>query len=197
MAQAYHTVHDVVDRAQEVLGTAWSTPSIVQALIGQIAVLNPLWTAHDRHIRRAQEAIEQSILQCPPIVGQNLQMMFAFLQVEGYKIGLTSNTSFISGYQLRQVLTNQGIDPAFMAFTLFSDELSVAKPNPRIFELITRATGVHPREILHVGDNRLTDIHGARIVGLNTQYVASPDDTCEAVFQYLASKKEMVNVFPA
>jgi HAD superfamily hydrolase (TIGR01549 family) len=50
-------------------------------------------------------------------------------------------------------------------------ELGVAKPDPRIFELFARRTGLGLEQILHVGDNPANDIDAARAVGMPTVWV--------------------------
>jgi 2-haloalkanoic acid dehalogenase type II len=43
-----------------------------------------------------------------------------------------------------------------------------AKPDPRIYAALVRTTGVSAAEILHVGDDPLADVHGARQAGMQS-----------------------------
>ena len=45
------------------------------------------------------------------------------------------------------------------------------KPDPRVFALVIKETGVLPEETLYVGDTLLDDMHGAKLAGLSTVWV--------------------------
>ena len=73
-----------------------------------------------------------------------------------------------------------GISHLFHDIVSASD-VGAAKPDPQIFEVAIRKSGVRPEEILHVGDHPLTDIDGGRQAGLRTAWfnrngAAWPDD---------------------
>jgi putative hydrolase of the HAD superfamily len=104
----------------------------------------------------------------------------------GGTFSLLSNTGFIKGLTLKKVLTELKIDQYF-DFQLYSDEAGMSKPNPAFFELmlqnIKRVN--HPKQInlnniIHVGDNPVTDVEGANAAGIksmlinsNNQYITS------------------------
>lgn len=79
-------------------------------------------------------------------------------------VGILSDTGLSPGRSLRQLLDKHGFTPYFAAL-VFSDETGCAKPHHRAFEVATRRLGVHPAELLHIGDWEHTDIAGARAVG--------------------------------
>ncbi|HEY4151638.1 MAG TPA: HAD family hydrolase [Chitinophagaceae bacterium] len=90
---------------------------------------------------------------------------------------LLSNTAFIKGSTLREILKKIGLD-GFFHFQLYSDETGMSKPNKQFFQLMvdnTAAvnTGIHPTEIIHVGDNEKADIEGARTVGIRSLLINS------------------------
>jgi YjjG family noncanonical pyrimidine nucleotidase len=58
-----------------------------------------------------------------------------------------------------------GIGPFFRA-VLISEELGLAKPDPRFFLRAAEATGLPASELLCVGDNPSADIGGARAAGI-------------------------------
>jgi YjjG family noncanonical pyrimidine nucleotidase len=58
-----------------------------------------------------------------------------------------------------------GIGPFFRA-VLISEELGLAKPDPRFFLRAAEASGLPPAELLCVGDNPSADIGGARAAGI-------------------------------
>jgi putative hydrolase of the HAD superfamily len=58
------------------------------------------------------------------------------------------------------------------AVSLNARELGAAKPEPRCFLALAAALGVAPWQILHVGDDPLLDIAGARAAGLQTAWMS-------------------------
>ncbi len=56
----------------------------------------------------------------------------------------------------------------FFKYTYTQDDFDITKPDPRYFEQVTRACGVHPGECIMVGDRLDKDIVPARQVGMKT-----------------------------
>lgn len=50
-------------------------------------------------------------------------------------------------------------------------ELGAAKPDPRVFAQACRRIGLAPAEVLHVGDDRVMDVDGARAAGMVAVWV--------------------------
>ena len=50
-------------------------------------------------------------------------------------------------------------------------EFGAAKPEPAIFHEACRRLGVAPEHVLHVGDDPLLDVHGARGAGLPSAWL--------------------------
>lgn len=64
---------------------------------------------------------------------------------------------------------------------MYSRDAGCAKPDRRIFESTAAALGVAPREMLHVGDDPLMDVEGARAAGCPVVWIdrgalSWPDD---------------------
>ncbi|MDB4923228.1 HAD family hydrolase [Mucilaginibacter sp.] len=100
----------------------------------------------------------------------------------GGTFSLLSNTGFIKGVTLKKVLSELKIDQYF-DFQLYSDEAGMSKPNPAFFELmlqnIKRVN--HPKQInlnniIHVGDNPVTDIEGANAAGIKSMLINSNNE---------------------
>jgi putative hydrolase of the HAD superfamily len=93
-------------------------------------------------------------------------------------INILSNTGFIKGKTLRKVLTHLGIDE-FIDFQLYSDEVRMSKPNVAFFKLMLDSIDKqkHPalslNDIIHVGDNPIADVDGARSIGINSLLINS------------------------
>lgn len=63
-----------------------------------------------------------------------------------------------------------GLDAHF-DFALVAAEFGVAKPDPGIFLEACRRAGVAPHEALHVGDDPLLDVVGAKRAGLRAAWI--------------------------
>jgi len=91
---------------------------------------------------------------------------------EGTTLNTLSNTAFIEGRLLRQLLDHLEIGQYF-DFQIYSDEVGMSKPNIRLFGLlIEKIQYLRPSEdialsdIIHVGDNNNADYLGARAAGI-------------------------------
>ncbi|WP_207532154.1 HAD family hydrolase [Desertivirga arenae] len=96
-----------------------------------------------------------------------------------HSLSILSNTGFIKGNTLRKVLKELQLS-AFFDFQLYSDEAGLSKPSKEFFEMmltkVVERRGkelINPEEIIHVGDNVMADIEGARTVGINTFLINS------------------------
>ena len=56
-------------------------------------------------------------------------------------------------------------------FILVSEAMRVYKPDPRVFHWALDRLGLHPDDVLHVGDSELDDIQGAKAAGLRVAWV--------------------------
>jgi FMN phosphatase YigB (HAD superfamily) len=83
----------------------------------------------------------------------------------GLRIALVSNAGLTTAPSLRSMLSGYGIADYFDV-CVFSDELELAKPDPRIFFEALEAIDVAPPEAAFVGDSPHNDIYGARRAGL-------------------------------
>jgi len=118
------------------------------------------------------DAYAQPALLVPPAVDDGARGAFERLRANGITLALLSNTMRTPGTTLRQVLARYGLLDSFAHLT-FSDEVGVRKPDPEIFALTLRALGVPPAEAVHVGDDAVLDVHGARAAGLRSVQVTS------------------------
>lgn len=91
------------------------------------------------------------------------------------KIGLISNTGRTPGNVLRRLLDSMEIFEVFDV-TVFSNEVGYLKPHLRIFEQASKGLGVPLSDILHVGDDVITDIEGGCAAGMHTLHVKEPHD---------------------
>jgi FMN phosphatase YigB (HAD superfamily) len=79
---------------------------------------------------------------------------------------------------VRQVLDKAGLLPLFRVLT-FSDECGIRKPAQAIFLRTLKDLGVPPEHAVHVGDDAILDVEGARDAGMAAIQV-TPDGRATA-----------------
>lgn len=93
----------------------------------------------------------------------------------GVRCALICDTGLTPGRVVRKLLDRHGLlDP--LSETIFSDEWSLTKPHPRVFEAALESLGVQASEAVHVGDLRRTDVAGARAIGMGTIRIKAVND---------------------
>ncbi len=97
----------------------------------------------------------------------------------GATFSLLSNTGFIKGATLKQILVALKMDQYF-DFQLYSDEVGMSKPNPALFALmlqniqkVNHPTVIGLNDIIHIGDNPKADIEGAEAAGVKSLLINS------------------------
>ncbi len=100
-----------------------------------------------------------------PILYPHIGATLATLKREGYRVGLVSNTGRTWGRFLRPIQDDLGVGKYFDD-RVFSDEIGIRKPEPRIFEASLEHLGLRPEEVVHVGDDVVADISGSKGVGM-------------------------------
>lgn len=98
------------------------------------------------------------------------------LTERGLRLGIVCDVGFTGGELLRALLARNGLLGYFDGWA-FSDEVGHYKPSPQIFEAALAELGASPRQAMHVGDLRRTDIAGAAALGMKTvRYLGMHDD---------------------
>jgi putative hydrolase of the HAD superfamily len=100
-------------------------------------------------------------LAVPPTFDPGAPDTLRELRLRGLSLGIVSNTMRTPGGVLRKILERRGLLEHFSAIT-FSDECGIRKPDPAIFRLTLERLGVVPEEAVHVGDDPVLDVEGAR-----------------------------------
>jgi len=102
------------------------------------------------------------------------------LEQAGIGCALICDTGLTPGRVVRSLLDHHGLlEP--LRETIFSDEWSLPKPHPRVFEAALDALDVEAGEAVHVGDLRRTDVAGARAVGMGTIRITARNDDTSAL----------------
>lgn len=89
------------------------------------------------------------------------------LRDAGLRLGLVCDTGLTPGVQIRELLRSAELLPLFETLA-FSDEVGVPKPHSSIFASALEPLAVSPKEAVHVGDIRRTDVAGGRAFGMGT-----------------------------
>jgi 2-haloalkanoic acid dehalogenase type II len=66
-----------------------------------------------------------------------------------------------------------GLD-AYFDVIVSSFEVGYQKPDPRIFAIACARLGLRPAQVLHIGDNEVDDVDGARAAGLAAVHLERP-----------------------
>ena len=118
------------------------------------------------------QAYSEPALLVPPALDNSAPAALQTLGARGYTLCLVSNTMRTPGATLRKILEHYHVLGCFSRLT-FSDECGIRKPDPEIFRLTLRAIGVAPDEAVHVGDDPILDVQGARRAGMRVIQVAT------------------------
>jgi REG-2-like HAD superfamily hydrolase len=93
------------------------------------------------------------------------------LRDRGLRLGVIANWD----ERLEDVLAAVGLLP-LLDVVVRSSAVGCAKPHPSIFRETLRRLGVGPTEAVHIGDDPLRDVEGARAVGMAALLVEDHDD---------------------
>ena len=83
------------------------------------------------------------------------------LRGRGLRLGVISNWD----HRLPALLRELELGPR-LEVIVFSSQVGVEKPDPRIFRHALEVLAVEPAAVLHVGDSQLEDVEGATAVGM-------------------------------
>jgi putative hydrolase of the HAD superfamily len=114
----------------------------------------------------------------PPAVDPAARTILESLNARGIALAVVSNIMRTPGDVLEHVFRRaRALEP--LKLLTFSDECGIRKPDPEIFHLTLRQIGVAPEEAVHVGDDPILDVEGARDAGMAVIQV-SPDGRAPA-----------------
>jgi putative hydrolase of the HAD superfamily len=117
-------------------------------------------------------------LVSPPAVDQGARAALEALAANGTRLAVVSNTMRTPGEVVRQILDQAGLLPLFQVLT-FSDECGIRKPARAIFLRTLKDLDVPAEHAVHVGDDPILDVEGARDAGMAVIQV-TPDGRATA-----------------
>lgn len=89
--------------------------------------------------------------------------LLAHCRQEGIPVGIVSNAH--SGRAHRRLLDREGLAEYF-GVQVYSDEVGIRKPNPRMITIAAEALGVPPEDTWYVGDTQDRDMVAGRRAGV-------------------------------
>jgi putative hydrolase of the HAD superfamily len=100
------------------------------------------------------------------------------LKNQGVALGIVSNRGARPGRLMMRQLDANGLADFFESeAVIWSDEVGISKPDPRIHLACLKVLGVEPQQAAHVGDVKAKDVAGARELGMTTvRYTGIRDD---------------------
>jgi HAD superfamily hydrolase (TIGR01509 family) len=111
------------------------------------------------------EVIASMPLELAPHLAPYAQETLGELRALGVATALVSNVGMTTAPNLRRLLAHYGLGDLFDVF-VFSDELLIAKPDPRIFSHALQGLACEADCSAFVGDNPHNDISGALAAGI-------------------------------
>lgn len=106
--------------------------------------------------------------------------LLASLHQLGVPCALVCDTGMTPAAITRALLQRSGL-LSYLPVQVFSDELATVKPDARMFSTALGQLAVEPCHAVHVGDNRRTDVAGARALGMLSIRLSSPFDDRSAL----------------
>lgn len=120
-------------------------------------------------------ASEELLMQYKPLLLDNdIPELLSHLQEKGKTMNILSNTAFIKGSSLRKIIKHYDVEKYF-SFQVYSDETGYSKPGIEMYqyayEQIKNIGDIEKKEVLHIGDNILSDHEGAMKFGFDSHLI--------------------------
>ncbi len=139
----------------------YTTDERIRWMLKRLDVERP---ADCEHVAKAIRDVDEALLAHPPALIAGADGVLTRL-ASVYTLAIVSDTGFASGQAQDRLLERQQMLSLFAA-TVYSMDIGWAKPRPEPFIAASRALGVPPSGIVHVGDNERTDVRGALAAGM-------------------------------
>jgi putative hydrolase of the HAD superfamily len=122
--------------------------------------------ACEDNVTELRSALNELLREHPPVILDGVAEALFYISDIGMSIVLCSNTNLITGANLLRTFKDNDMSllKTFGSNMVFSDDFGFAKPHEKIFVAAINCVGVPSNEVLHVGDNPITD-GGATKVG--------------------------------
>jgi putative hydrolase of the HAD superfamily len=146
-------------------------------------------------LARVARAYQEPTLTHRPAITPGVAEALNELGARGLRLGVISNTGRTPGRVLRQLLADAGLLGHFDVLA-FSDERGVRKPATAMFRWVLDAAATDPARAVHVGDDTVNDVAGARSAGMRAiHFIArpsAPGSAADAVLRGFANLPALV-----
>ena len=172
----YTSVKNFADTAAELTGFGTSRDNVMKLLNAQMPKDKRL---SEEDLGIMADVIDDLFIAFPPTIPEGLVEVMDELASRHITMNILSNTNFIEGSLLSEVVVLEAFGPKFFKFEMYSDAWNCAKPSEKFFNGMLRQAlkpelSVFRANIVHVGDNDITDIQGAHNVDVKSLKVTCP-----------------------
>lgn len=172
-------VERLVDKVNQITCLSMPCVEIVAMILVQLGYETDALSIDD--MSSIVHMMQQKFLDLPPVFYDNdTKGVLHYLHSEGASLNILSNTAFIVGSTLDNVLGILGIGE-YLSFTIYSDQVGLSKPCPGLFELMVKEAKVDKSKIIHIGDNPIADIRGASSVGIAAMQINTVNKTIKNI----------------
>lgn len=165
--EGYTAVKRFLDDAAEKYGIGMPVEAAWRILFGQFG-------QQPEYIGHLMSDVRSLFLANPPTISPDTITEMYRLTKAGFTFGIASNTNFVPGQVIRDLLDRHRI-LFLMSGCLFSDELGYAKPSSHLFARI-KERAPEGWSICHVGDSLVCDYQPARLAGFDAHQVKNALD---------------------
>lgn len=141
-----------------------------------------LWALEELAVGDADASVGQLILRLEEashtskvVALEGARALLAAIVAHGLPCVLVCDTGLTPGRVVRRLLARTGL-LQYLSGLAFSDEVGEPKPAAGPFLAAIDGMGVDPKDVLHVGDLRRTDVAGARSLGMQTVRIRARHD---------------------
>jgi HAD superfamily hydrolase (TIGR01549 family) len=118
-----------------------------------------------KHLKYGKKDALENALECMNkkkelIFNENIVKTIENLHNLGYKVATISNANYSTYKSIKDTEVGKYIDKEFYSF-----DIGDYKPHKNVFLFVQNYYGLKPEEILHIGDSKISDYHGAKEAG--------------------------------
>lgn len=178
IARAEQALHDWLVLNAPATAARYAAPQALREIRDAIGLQRPD-LAHDMTALR-RESIRVALVSAgddPGLVEPAFECFFAERHNVSFYPDALPALEFLAARFPLVSLSNGNADPARMGLAPFfvasvsALKVGLSKPDPRIFAAAAEAVGVQAHEVLHVGDDALLDVLGARACGMQAAWI--------------------------
>jgi FMN phosphatase YigB (HAD superfamily) len=159
----YKDVKQFLDGAAEKFGTAFDSTRCWEIFLEK-------YQSEDFYAIFVKMEVNKLFVKYPPTILPETVAEIVRLSKKGITFSVGSNTNFIPGVELSDVIRQNKLH---LTFSLYSDDFGISKPAHRFFREIHARTKVRVDEIVHIGDSVRCDYEGALKFGMKAIVVGS------------------------